>query len=77
LCRPVTAIGAFSDAVQMYFNFAKKDYVSIPVHEQVEVASLLGDVAEAPSGKPAVHAHLVVGKRGLTEHMCGPRSKLF
>ena len=57
----LTAMGAFSDAVLMYFDWAKKDYVSIPVREQVEVASLLGD--EAPSGKPAVHAHLVVGKR--------------
>jgi predicted DNA-binding protein with PD1-like motif len=59
----LTAMGAFSDAVLMYFDWAKKDYVSIPVREQVEVASLLGDVAEAPSGKPAVHAHLVVGQR--------------
>jgi predicted DNA-binding protein with PD1-like motif len=80
----LTAIGALSDAVLMYFDWAKKDYVSIPVREQVEVASLLGDVAEAPSGKPAVHAHLVVGKRDgtlwldtLTKHMCGPCSKSF
>lgn len=31
--------------------------------EQVEVASLLGDVAEA-DGKPAIHLHIVVGWRG-------------
>jgi predicted DNA-binding protein with PD1-like motif len=35
----------------------------IPVREQVEVASLIGDVAESPSGGPALHIHLVVGKR--------------
>ena len=34
----------------------------LPVTEQVEVASLLGDVAQAPDGKPALHIHLVVGK---------------
>jgi len=61
-----TAIGALSDAVLMYFDWKKKQYMPIPVDEQVEVASLIGDVAEAPSGGPALHAHLVVGKRDGT-----------
>ena len=47
----------------MYFDWDKKDYLHIPVREQVEVASLIGDVAQAPSGDPALHIHLVVGKR--------------
>ena len=47
----------------MYFDWDKKDYLKIPVREQVEVASLIGDVAEAPSGEPALHLHLVVAKR--------------
>jgi predicted DNA-binding protein with PD1-like motif len=59
----LTAIGALSDAVLLYFDWAKKDYVPIPVKEQVEVASLIGDVAEDPSGRPALHIHVVVGKR--------------
>jgi predicted DNA-binding protein with PD1-like motif len=58
----ISAIGALSDAVLLYFDWDKKDYMKIPVHEQVEVASLLGDVAEANS-KPAIHLHIVVGKR--------------
>ena len=33
------------------------------MREQVEVASRIGNVAEAPSGEPALHLHLVVGKR--------------
>jgi predicted DNA-binding protein with PD1-like motif len=37
-------------------------YARIPVREQVEVASLIGDVAQAPSGEPALHVHVVVGK---------------
>ena len=59
----VTAIGAFSDLVLMYFDWDKKDYARIPVREQVEVASMIGDVAEGPDGKPSLHIHLVVGKR--------------
>jgi uncharacterized protein len=58
----ISAIGALSDVVLLYFDWNKKDYMKIPVREQVEVASLLGDVAEA-DGKPAIHLHIVVGKR--------------
>lgn len=59
----ITGIGAFSDVVLLYFDWEKKEYLRIPVREQVEVAALLGDVAEAPSGEPALHVHLVVSKR--------------
>jgi uncharacterized protein len=58
-----SAIGALSDVALMYFDWEKKAYQRIPVHEQVEVASLTGDVAESPDGKPSLHIHLVVGKR--------------
>ncbi len=58
----LTAIGAFSDVVLMYFDWDKKDYSRIPVREQLEVASLIGDVAAGPDGKPSLHVHLVVGK---------------
>jgi predicted DNA-binding protein with PD1-like motif len=59
----ITAIGAFSRAVLAYFEWERKEYRHIPVDEQVEVASLLGDVALGPDGKPAVHIHLVLGRR--------------
>jgi predicted DNA-binding protein with PD1-like motif len=58
----VSAIGALSDAELLYFDWEAKDYRKIPVNEQVEVASLLGDVAEA-DGKPALHLHIVIGRR--------------
>lgn len=58
----ISAIGALSDVVLEYFDWEKKDYLKIPLREQVEVASLLGDVAEA-DGKPALHLHIVVGRR--------------
>ncbi|MGH6670424.1 MAG: PPC domain-containing DNA-binding protein [Xanthobacteraceae bacterium] len=62
----LTAIGALSDVILMYFDWEKKSYQRIPVNEQVEVASLIGDVAEGPDGKPSLHIHLVVGKRDGT-----------
>jgi hypothetical protein len=62
----ITAIGAFSDAVLKYFDWETKKYLDNPVNEQVEVASLIGDVATAPSGEPALHIHLVVGRRDGT-----------
>jgi predicted DNA-binding protein with PD1-like motif len=60
----ISAIGALSDVELKYFDWDKKAYDSIPVNEQVEVASLLGDIAVAPDGRPALHIHLVVGRRG-------------
>lgn len=61
-----TAIGALSDVVLKYFDWQAKDYLEIRFAEQVEVASLIGDVATAPSGKPALHVHIVVGRRDGT-----------
>jgi uncharacterized protein len=55
-----TAIGAMSDAVLGYFDRARKDYRKIPLREQVEVLSLVGDVA-LTDGQPKIHAHVVVG----------------
>jgi uncharacterized protein len=62
----VTAIGALSDVVLQYFDWDKKEYQGIPIGEQVEVASMMGDVAQAPSGEPALHVHMVAGKRDGT-----------
>jgi hypothetical protein len=57
-----TAIGAFSDAGIGYFDWQKKEYLKNEVAEQVEVVSLIGDIA-MDKGEPKVHAHVVVGKR--------------
>lgn len=62
----LTAIGALKDVTLLYFDWEKKGYLRIPVLEQVEVASLIGDVAEGPDGKPALHVHIVVGKQDGT-----------
>ncbi len=58
----LTAIGAFQDVILGYFDWQKKDYKKIPVREQVEVLSLIGDIALQDNGAPQLHAHVVVGK---------------
>jgi len=62
-----TGIGAFSSVVLGYFDWKRKDYNRIPIDEQVEVVSLVGDIALSKE-KPMVHAHVVVGKADGTAH---------
>ncbi len=57
------AIGALSGATLAFFDWDRKEYMPIPVDEQVEVASLTGDVAIGPDDKPALHIHAVLGRR--------------
>lgn len=55
-----TAIGALSAATLGYFDWDTKKYAEIPVSRQVEVLSMIGDVA-LKGDQPTVHAHIVVG----------------
>ncbi len=55
-----TAIGAFERATLAYFDRTSKEYKELPIDEQVEVLSLVGDVA-LKDGEPEIHAHVVVG----------------
>ena len=63
----LTAIGAFSRVVVAYFDWQTKAYRRIPIDEQVEVLSLVGDIS-VEAGAPKVHAHVVVGKADATAH---------
>ncbi|MGD9803868.1 MAG: PPC domain-containing DNA-binding protein [Hyphomicrobiaceae bacterium] len=60
----LTAIGALKTGTLAYFDWQEKKYLPIAIDEQVEVASLVGDIAIGPDGKPSIHAHAVLGKRG-------------
>jgi len=62
-----TAIGGFQDVTLGYFDWNRKDYNPIPISEQVEVISLIGDVA-LDRDVPKVHAHVIVAKRDGTAH---------
>jgi uncharacterized protein len=78
-----TAIGAFRDARLGFYDPEKKMYRLIPIDAQVEVASLVGDIAQL-DGKPAVHMHCVVsmpdgralGGHFLSAHV-GPLLEVF
>jgi predicted DNA-binding protein with PD1-like motif len=62
------AIGAFSSVKLGWFNWQTKKYQSsVALDEQVELLSLIGDIA-LNDGKPQVHAHVVVGKSDGTAH---------
>jgi predicted DNA-binding protein with PD1-like motif len=62
-----TAIGAFERVTLGFFERERKDYKRITIEEQVEVLSLVGDVA-LDGDEPKVHAHVVVGKADGTAH---------
>ena len=61
----LTAIGAFQRATLGYYDLDAKEYAQIPVDEQVEVLSLVGDIS-LEGDQPKVHAHAVVGRRDGT-----------
>jgi predicted DNA-binding protein with PD1-like motif len=70
------AIGAFERAELAYFDWESRQYSSIPVNEQVEVASFTGDIALGHDGAPAVHVHAVLGLRDGSARAGHPKSGL-
>lgn len=67
LASRFTAVGALSDVVLGFFDPNEKQYQKIPIHEQVEVLSMIGDVS-VDRGTVEVHAHIVVGKSDGSAH---------
>lgn len=57
----LTALGAFSKATVGWFDLDTKSYRKIPVDQQCEVLSALGDIAIDDQGKPSLHMHVVLG----------------
>jgi predicted DNA-binding protein with PD1-like motif len=55
-----TAIGAIDHGTLAWFDRQRKMYKKIPVNQQAEVVSMIGDIG-LYKGKPAVHTHMVVG----------------
>jgi len=62
-----TGIGAFESVTLGYFDVQKHEYKRIEIDEQVEVVSLVGNIALGDNG-PKLHAHVVVGKSDGTAH---------
>ena len=63
----ITAIGGFEHAVLGYFDRTKRDYDPIPLDEQVEVLSIVGDIV-GDGEDLKVHVHAVVGRRDASAH---------
>jgi len=57
----LTALGAFSKATVGWFDLPAKTYREIPVDQQCEVLSAIGDVALDDKGKTSLHMHVVLG----------------
>jgi predicted DNA-binding protein with PD1-like motif len=55
-----TAIGAFDSATFGWFDPAKRAYKKIPLNEEAEVVSFVGNITRDARGRPNVHAHCVV-----------------
>src|SRR5688500_6031526 len=64
----LTAIGAFERVTLGFFEVENKRYKKILVQEQVELMSLVGNIAGGEGGEPKLHAHVVVGKADGTAH---------
>ncbi|MGC1302492.1 MAG: PPC domain-containing DNA-binding protein [Caulobacteraceae bacterium] len=57
----LTALGAFERATVGWFDVDVKQYRPIPVDQQCEVLSLVGDIATGDDGAPSLHIHAVLG----------------
>lgn len=57
----VTAIGAFATATLAFFDLSTQDYREIPVADQSEVLSLIGDITLDEKDMPNPHLHVVLG----------------
>jgi hypothetical protein len=76
-----SAIGAFVRTTLGYFDWEKKDYVKIRIEEQVEVLSLLGDVALTMASRRFTPTSWSGGATAppavgiCSKESCDPRSK--
>ena len=61
-----TGLGALSRVVLGYFDWEKKEYRKLVFDEQVEVVSLIGNVALDQHGQPSLHPHMVIARSDAT-----------
>lgn len=59
----LSGIGGFSQATLGYFVRDRKEYEPIPIEQQTELLSLIGNVVLRDE-EPVLHAHAVVAHRG-------------
>ena len=64
----VTAIGAFQRVTLGFFDPTRKEYTPISIEEQVELLSLVANIARDDERAAKLRAHVVVGKSDGTAH---------
>jgi hypothetical protein len=62
----LTALGAFERAIVGWLDLHTRAYRRIPIDEQCEVLSIVGDIATGDDSKPSLHLHVVLGLRDGT-----------
>jgi predicted DNA-binding protein with PD1-like motif len=62
-----TGIGTCRELTVGFFNRQSREYQRCIFREQMEMLSLVGDIAEGGQG-PVVHAHVVAGRADFTTH---------
>ena len=58
----LSGIGAFERAVVGFYNLERQEYEHIPVEEETEVLSVLGNLSLTDEG-PRVHLHATLSRR--------------
>jgi predicted DNA-binding protein with PD1-like motif len=64
----LSAIGAFQRVTLGFFEPTRREYTPIVIEQQVELLSLVGNIAQDDKGQPTLHAHVVVGKSDGTAY---------
>jgi uncharacterized protein len=79
----ISGIGAFESAVIGFYDLERKEYDRIPIEDETEVLSLLGNLSVTDEG-PRLHAHVSLGGRDgsalgghLFEGRCGATLEIF
>jgi uncharacterized protein len=62
----ITAVGGLERARLGYFDYQAGSFRENDVDEQVELLSLIGNVALEEDGSPKIHAHVVLGRFDAT-----------
>jgi uncharacterized protein len=62
----MTGIGAFQSVRLGFFDYERSHFRENVIDEQVELLSLVGNIADSEEGKPHLHAHVVVGRADAT-----------
>jgi predicted DNA-binding protein with PD1-like motif len=62
----MTGIGAFQHVRLGWLDWERSGFRENVIDEQVELLSLIGNIAESEQGTPALHAHVVVARYDAT-----------